>query len=608
MWTALTCLAAGGVASMLLTPAARHLSARTGIVARPVADRWHRLPVGKLGGISMLVALTAVGAAIPGVEALWPLLLTTVLMVGVGFWDDLWPVSPATKLLGQLLVAALLLYLLPPVAITGHVILDYGLKFFWLVGLTNAFNLLDNIDGLAAGVAAIAAAFLTATLLSDPVAALHPLTLLLATFTGVVVGFLWFNFFPATIFMGDSGSHLIGFFISGAVLTALPSLPAGTILPSVTGTVVILLVPIFDTAFVTITRGMAGRSVFSGGRDHTSHRLVAVGISERQAVLVLYALAIVGGGIGWGLHEDQARFAWGLMALYVAALVTFGIYLGHTDGALDDPTATAPLPTELTTRYRAYEVTLDAILIGVAYYLALGIRFAEPEFSNFLPYFAQSLPLVLALQLLGLAVAGKYRQNWRSFGAEEIRSLFAGIAMGSGATVLAVLYLYRFQGFSRAVFVFDAVLLALMLLGSRALLGAVDDYLQRTRSRGRQTLILGAGRAGALAVQKLLQNPQLGLVPGAFLDDDPAKHGQRIGGVRVLGSIASLTEHLDHNPGEFASVVIAVSDLPHDVVATVLAECDARNIPVQRMRVLLEDAEWRHRGPGIVKFPGRGRS
>jgi UDP-GlcNAc:undecaprenyl-phosphate GlcNAc-1-phosphate transferase len=173
--------------------------------------------------------------------------------------------------------------------------------------------------------------------------------------------------------------------------------------------------------------------------------------------------------------------------------------------------------------------------------------------------------------------------------------------------VLAVLYLYRFQGFSRAVFVFDAVLLALMLLGSRALLGAVDDYLQRTRSRGRQTLILGAGRAGALAVQELLQNPQLGLVPGAFLDDDPAKHGQRIGGVRVLGSIASLTEHLDHNPGEFASVVIAVSGLPHDMVATVLAECDARNIPVQRMRVSLEDAEWRHRGPGIVKFPGRGR-
>lgn len=608
MWfPAFGSLLAGFLAALVLVPLARRLSDRVGLVAHPQPDRWHQRTVGTLGGVAIAAALALTLPLSGALAAYWPLLLCTGLICGLGLIDDIHPVRPTTKLVGQVLIVALLLYLLPPIAITSHVVLDQAIAFFWVLGLTNAFNLLDNIDGLAAGIAAIAATFLTLVLLAAGVPAVAPLALLLAAFVGILGGFLLYNFQPASIFMGDSGSHLIGFLVSGAVLVAVPHLPGSALVPAVAGPVVTLLIPIFDTAFVSVTRGLAGRSVFSGGRDHTSHRLVALGISERHAVLVLYALAFAGGLIGSSVYLNASRYTWGLVALYGSALAALGLYLGHSDARHPDPGTIGArlLPSELTNRYRAYEVSLDMLFIGVAYYLAFGIRFTDPDFTHFLPYFAQSLPLVIGLQIAGLWLAGKYRQVWHSFGASEAIALIKGIAIGGVAAVFAVLYLYRFQGFSRAVFLIHWALLTALLLGSRAGLAAIDDYLRRRRAGGRQALIIGAGRGGALAVRELLQNPDLGLVPGGFLDDDPATHRQRVDGYRVLGALADLPDRLDDPGLPIAVVVIAIRDLPTASLEAIWAACDARGIPVQRMRFSLEDTDWRDRTEGIVRFPGR---
>jgi UDP-GlcNAc:undecaprenyl-phosphate GlcNAc-1-phosphate transferase len=608
MWfPALWFLLAGLIVAAALVPLARRVSDHVGMVAHPTPDRWHQRSVGKLGGVAMAAALAIVWPASGVWAGFWPLILTTGLMCGIGLWDDLRPVRPATKLVGQVMVVALLLYLVPPIGITGNLVLDQGIAFFWVLGLTNAFNLLDNIDGLSAGIAAIAASFLTLALLTAGVDGVTPLAFALAAFVGVTFGFLIFNFQPASIFMGDSGSHLIGFFVSASVLQAVPHLPTSALVPAVAGPVVTLLIPIFDTAFVTVTRGLAGRSIFSGGRDHTSHRLVALGISERRAVLVLYALAILGGLVGASVHLDQSRYTWGLVVLYATALTGLGLFLGHSDATHPDVEVTGSrlLPTELTNRYRVYEVSLDALLIGVAYYLAFGIRFEGDEFRHFLPYFAQSLPLVLGLQIAGLAIAGKYRQVWRSFGAAEAASLLKGISIGVTATVLSVLYLYRFQGFSRAVFLIDAALLTALLLGTRAALATFDDYLRRQRAHGRHALIIGAGRGGALAVRELLQNPALGLVPCGFLDDDESKLKRRIDGYRVMGRLSDLPVRLDEMPGQIATVIIAIRDLPTPDLEAIWQACDARKIPVQRMRFSLEDTDWRDRSASVVKFPER---
>lgn len=333
---ALAYLAAGFIVSVCMVPAARWLSTATGLVTQPRSNRWSRRPVGKLGGVAMALSLGLVvvggGLATP----LWSLVVTSACITSVGLLDDLFPIGPAIKLLGQMPVVALLIYLLPPFAITGHQVVDPMLGFIWVLGLTNAFNLLDNIDGLSAGVAAITATFLTGTLLLGDVPALVPLELALAALVGVASGFLVYNFQPASIFMGDSGSHLLGFVISGGVLLALSHQPPTALVPVVVAPTIILLIPIFDTAFVSITRGLSGRSIFSGGRDHTSHRLVALGISERRAVLVLYALTIVGGLLGLGFHGMDIRYSWGLSMLYVGLLIALGIFLGRVDVSRHD--------------------------------------------------------------------------------------------------------------------------------------------------------------------------------------------------------------------------------------------------------------------------------
>lgn len=601
-------LAAGFVASACLVPVARRLSVTTGLVARPGTNRWSRRPVGKLGGIAMALAMGLVMAGGGLIAPLWPLVLTSAGIVAVGFWDDLFPVGPATKFVGQMAIVASLIYLMPAFSITGYPNLDPLLGFLWVLGLTNAFNLLDNIDGLAAGIAAITATFLAATLLLDGASGLAPLILTLAAFVGICIGFLVYNFHPASIFMGDSGSHLLGFVISAGALFALPHLSPSTLVPAVVAPIIILLIPIFDTTFVTITRGLASRSIFTGGRDHTSHRLVALGIGERRAVLVLYGLAVVGGLAGLGLHGEGARYGWGMVALYAGLLIALGIYLGHVDASRPDregETTHHPLPSELAIRYRFLEVGIDALLIGIAYYLAFGVRFREPEFSQFLPHFARSLPLVLCLQLAGLTITGKYRQSWHFFGVNEVWTLLRGTTVGVGATIVAILYLYNFQGYSRAVFLFDAVLLPALVIGARAMFSVADDYLRRKRAAGRQAIIVGAGRGGALAIRELLQNPEFGCVPLGFVDNDPAKQKKRIDGYRVLGLTTDLELVLDAHGPSVAMVIVTIRDITEDDFARICTVCDARQIEVRRMRFSLDDVDWRDRGTSIVRFQKR---
>jgi hypothetical protein len=178
--------------------------------------------------------------------------------------------------------------------------LDLAITIFWLVGITNAINLLDNMDGLAAGIAAIAAVFL---------AVIHAgngqfnEAVILTAFAAALAGFLIYNFSPASIFMGDCGALFVGFFLASSALTAVSGGRSRTLLPVLAVPVLILLLPIFDTTLVTILRKLTGRAVSQGGRDHTSHRLVALGLSERQTVSLLYAFSVLAGLLALQVRE-----------------------------------------------------------------------------------------------------------------------------------------------------------------------------------------------------------------------------------------------------------------------------------------------------------------
>jgi UDP-GlcNAc:undecaprenyl-phosphate GlcNAc-1-phosphate transferase len=309
-----------------LTWVVRHLARANGLVAPPRPDRWHQQSTAMCGGIAMFVAFFA-GSLLfaPSVPDARLILLGGGLLFLMGLADDLWQLRPPVKLVIQLSVAALVVLWGRRLPWTNSEAVNIALTMFFLVGITNALNLLDNMDGLAGGISVIACEFLMMTLLLNGQTSQALLPALLG---GAVLGFLLFNFHPASIFMGDCGSMFLGFSLSMIALLSendrTRNLSAVVLTP-----VLILLIPIFDTCLVTVARQLSGRSVAQGGRDHASHRLVALGLSERHAVWLLYALAVIAGVAALLLRGLHAQVLFWVLPAVALLLLWSGIYLGR---------------------------------------------------------------------------------------------------------------------------------------------------------------------------------------------------------------------------------------------------------------------------------------
>src|SRR3954447_7131132 len=311
------------------TPIVRALARRFGAVAMPRNDRWHRRPTAMMGGIAIFVAVMA---TLPWLVRLttevWVVLGTSTLLFAVGLIDDFLKIKPYQKLIGQLIGVALILYFGLVLPWTNSAAINMMITLVWLIGITNAVNMLDNMDGLSVGIAAIAAIFLGINFASN---GQFNEALMLAGFAGALLGFLIYNHSPASIFMGDCGSMFVGFFLA---TTALMSRGGGggrsrSIVAVLAVPVLVLLVPIFDTTFVTLMRKMAGRSASQGGRDHTSHRLVALGLSEKRAVWMLYTFALASGTLAMLVRHRKLDVSLGAIAAITIVLTLIGVYLAR---------------------------------------------------------------------------------------------------------------------------------------------------------------------------------------------------------------------------------------------------------------------------------------
>ncbi len=527
--------------SLLLTLVCERVARRTGMVARQREDRWHRQPIPLLGGVAIALAtLTPLLILHSHSHRLVILMLGLVIMAGVGLADDIRGLSPQTKLIAQVLVATGLLYFGFVLRLTGLHFVDTFLTLFWLVGITNAFNLLDNMDGLAATIACLAAAFRLLFFHWDgDVAGVQASAALI----GGLLGFLVRNFAPAKIFMGDTGSLFIGLFLAGSSLMDPAAAYSRGVVAVLVIPVLLLLIPIFDTGFVTVTRLLSGRSIAVGGRDHTSHRLVAVGLTERQAVLVLAALSAAAGGVAVlsylvGLSQTVV-----LLALLLIGLVLLGVYLSRVRivRRVDEPDGATVLRLLADLPYKRQVTTLilDVALVLVAYYAAYVIRF-EQTLPQHLEQLYGSMPIVLLIQLTVFAGFGLYRGIWRYTGIADMLRIVKATAVAAMATLVAITYLYRFVGFSRTVFILDGLLLMVLLAGSRASFRFFGEMFRLEPDSFQRVLIYGAGDGGELIVRELLNNPALERVPVGFIDDDRTKHRTRIHGLPVLGDGASI--------------------------------------------------------------------
>jgi UDP-GlcNAc:undecaprenyl-phosphate GlcNAc-1-phosphate transferase len=329
---------AGGASfllSVLLTPLAAALARRTGAVAKAKSDRWHSRPTPMLGGIAFTIAaLVAVAVFVPLRREYFVVIAGSAGLFLTGLIDDFLHIKPYQKLLCQLLAAVLVVGFGLILPWTPYATVNVFITLFWLVGITNAVNMLDNMDGLAAGVAAIAAVFLALNFLDNgqPSAAL-----MLIALAGALAGFLVYNRYPASIFMGDCGSLFIGFFLASmALATRGGGGRSRSVVAVLAVPVLVLVVPIFDTTFVTVMRKLAGRAASQGGRDHTSHRLVALGLSERRAVWMLYSFAAAAGIIAILVRKAPLTLSVGAIALFTLVLTLTGLRLARVR-VYDDP-------------------------------------------------------------------------------------------------------------------------------------------------------------------------------------------------------------------------------------------------------------------------------
>lgn len=524
--------------SILLTLALRRLAPLIGAVSIPKEDRWHRKVIPLLGGVAVWGGVTA--ALVQQWSVAWSRDVATVygvasLLFVLGLFDDFLNLKPSTKLTAQIAggcVAAL--FLGPSVSPGLPATFGVLLVILWIVGITNAFNLLDNMDGVCAGVAVVAAAsYGLAGGLDYPAGALYA-----GALGGAAAGFLLFNFQPASIFLGDSGSLFIGASF-GVLALGHEGTGQKQIGPAVAVPMLVLLLPIFDTLFVTLTRKLSARSASVGGRDHTSHRLVALGFSERQTALLLYALAAAGGGAAAAVQRAEP-WATPFSLLLLLALVLLGVSLakvrvyGDQDFALLKNRAYTPLLLDFTYKRRIFEILLDVGLIVTAYFAAYLLRF-DREFEANKHLFEQSLPIVIGCQLVGSFVSGLYRGVWRYISLTDLWTHARAVAFGTVLSVLSILYLYRFEGYSRAVFAIYAMTIGLLLVGSRMSFRLLGELGSRSRHSPRRALIYGAGDAGALLVRELVNNRSYGYLPVGFIDDDAAKVQRSIMGIRVVG-------------------------------------------------------------------------
>jgi UDP-GlcNAc:undecaprenyl-phosphate GlcNAc-1-phosphate transferase len=568
--------------SLVLTELVKRWARRAGLVAHPRDDRWHREPVPLLGGVGICLSFFIPFLLAPGISrGLWILALVSLLGFTLGLLDDLRSLKPQTKLIGQILLASTLIYLDFVLRLTPYPFFNIVLTFIWIVGITNAFNLLDNMDGLCAGVAVIAVGTRLVFFLIDQQ---FQGAMVSAIFMGSMLGFLFHNFNPASIFMGDSGSLFIGFFLSGLNLAEgfpyTKSFSAILLFP-----VLILLVPIFDTCFVTLTRILTGRPVSAGGADHTSHRLVAIGLSERQAVVTLYLISLASGFTAFLTYHYGLRVATLLFALAIITLTLFGVYLSgvRTSGAERQREEMGKFfyrIADLPYKRQVASVLLDFILIIMAYYGAHLLRFEGQVLTIFLSVFAESLPLVIISQLGSLALCGMYRSVWRYMGISDLIRMLQSVTLGVVVTVFLVALVYRFEGFSRSVFILDWLLLLAFLGGSRLSFRLFKEVLRGQPKDSHPVLIYGAGEGGQLVVRELLNNPELQKVPVGFIDDDIGKRGALIRGYPVLGGIDKLGEIVREY--RVSEIIVSTPKIDNNGLKRLSADCMELGVSITR--------------------------
>jgi UDP-GlcNAc:undecaprenyl-phosphate/decaprenyl-phosphate GlcNAc-1-phosphate transferase len=445
------------------------------------------------------------------------------------------------------------------------------LSLVWIVALTNAFNLVDGLDGLSAGLALISAVSLGAI---SVVA--HKPTMAIASFVvaAALLGFLPFNIHPARVFLGDTGATAVGFILACLALVGGSTLSAGM---AILVPVLILGLPIADTVVTVVRRALRGgdqtgsNGMFDPDRDHFHHRLMSLGLNHKQAVFVLYGAGLLLAACGVAsLFMTYTKAAVLLVSMIVAASV--GVHkLGYDEFAFVRRGMVLKVYEVPVLRSVFFAAFIDVTFTVAALYAAFVLKYDEWAVATHRMLATQLVAVAVAVLVPTLALFRVYQRSWRLATLEDLLRPIAGVLVGSAMTYgLASLFLDQRPSLSLHV-IFTILLLGL-IGGSRASYRLLKHLSRADTSLGEPVVIYGAGVGGTTALRKAMTTPALGLRPVGFIDDDPYLQGKIVHGMPILGSLDSLRDILRSE--SITGVLVATDKLPLERIAVVRELCE----------------------------------
>ncbi len=540
--------------SLLLTPIVRHLATVAGITDAPGPRRIHQRVIPRSGGVAVAVAVAVAIGLVVGLPPHLGVLAIAggALLLAVGLADDVLSLSPRLKLGGQIVAAVLAvagglrLGLIAPDGAGGLLaLIDAAATVAWIVFVTNAVNLTDGLDGLASGIGTVAMSWLALSAIrgGDPSAALVPIA-----FTGALLGFLVYNFNPASIFLGDAGSLVIGYAMAVLPLAG----PGGHALPPLA---ICLLgaVPVTDT-LIAIARRFLSRCITAWGegrflfgladglrntvnpdRRHIHHRLLDLGFSQRRAVLMLYLAAGSTGALGYlvtvssGWPVDLFAVGFGVCVIGIVQALGFDELQPARSGIV------LPLLRRLA-RHRALLILVDALLVVAMYGAALAVVGGPPVLGSAVAA-ACALALMAGFQLAAFAALGVYRTAWQSAGVSGLGLLVRACAGGTVGGYMALRVLGLPGGTATAIVYFSLFLSAVALMRlSYVMLAHAAQRLVPVEP----TLICGHALGARHALAHLQQAGNVTLRPIGVVTLRARWQGRRVEQLPVLGAIEAL--------------------------------------------------------------------
>ncbi|HEY4348244.1 MAG TPA: NAD-binding protein [Gaiellaceae bacterium] len=557
-------------------------------VAVPSADRWHDSPTPSFGGIGIfagfsagLWAAAAAGAFDPG-EAFVGIYAAVALVFAAGLADDVFGLNPIAKLIAQGAAAAIVLSTGTHVQLVHNEPIGDAIAVIWLIGISNAFNLLDNMDGLAASLAAIAFGFFAVDAVTQ-----HPDDAALAfALAGALAcaGFLPFNLRrkgPALVFMGDSGSQALGFALAALGLTSSWRV-AGSTVATLILPVLVLAVPILDTALVTVARLLDGRPIYEGARDHSSHRLVRFGLSERStvALLALIALCVGGSSLAYTVLDNFRTTIIGVFLTFVL-LVQFASFLADIDRRPEQGEPLGLAQAFAVHWRRLVEVMVDFVVITASYLAAYVIVFGWPGTVEQRTIRDLTLPVILAARYIAFIPFGLYRSVWRYAGFRDVASAVSAVIVSELVGLSFMLLTQNLRDFHRSFFIVDALICMVAIAASRLAERTILIGRRAVRERtARRTVIVGAGRTGLGLMRELREGGGERVV--GFIDDNPRLRRRRLGGVKVLGTTHELSRALEGANVDI--VLVTIPNAPREILEAVVEACAQAGVTCRFVR------------------------